>query len=51
LFIDVLKTYEGLKSTASEKALKVFLSCFKQNAEKVRLIDYIEIDWLHFNVK
>lgn len=46
--VDVLKTYEGLKSTASEKALKEFLSCFKQNAEKVRLIDYIYrlIDWL-----
>ncbi|XP_052102124.1 uncharacterized protein LOC127735799 [Mytilus californianus] len=32
---DVLKTYGDLKDTASEKALKEFLSCFKQNSEKL----------------
>ncbi|XP_076104870.1 uncharacterized protein LOC143073320 [Mytilus galloprovincialis] len=32
---DVLKTYDDLKDTASEKALKEFLSCFKQNSEKL----------------
>jgi hypothetical protein len=30
-----------LSGSLCRKALKVFLSCFKQNAEKVRLIDYI----------